>query len=54
LDDGINDVGAACRLEVNGTTVPNTLTPAELKTGEANLTIVSAIALTGGGNIPVP
>jgi hypothetical protein len=50
LDDGTNEVGAACRLSVDGSTVPNTLTPAELKTGEANLTIVSAIALTGGGS----
>jgi hypothetical protein len=48
--DGASEPDGNCSLSVNGTVQASTVTPFELKNGDANLTIVSAATLTGGGS----
>jgi hypothetical protein len=50
FDTGFNEPGVTCELDVNGSTVPNTNTITELKTGLSVMTLVSAVNLSGGGS----
>jgi hypothetical protein len=50
LDDSLNEPSGNCSLKVNGVVQSSTGTGFELKSGTANLTIVSAATLSGGGS----
>jgi hypothetical protein len=50
LDDSLNEPSGNCSLKVNGVLQQPTATGVELKSGTANLTIVSAATLSGGGS----
>lgn len=50
LDDSLNEPSGNCSLKVNGVVQSPTATGVELKSGTANLTIVSAATLSGGGS----
>ena len=50
LDDSLNEPSGNCSLKVNGVVQSPTSTGVELKSGTANLTIVSAATLSGGGS----
>jgi hypothetical protein len=50
LDDSLNEPSGNCSLKVNGVIQQPTATGVELKSGTANLTIVSAATLSGGGS----
>jgi hypothetical protein len=45
-----NEPGGNCEMAINGTAVPSTSTAFTLKSGTANLTIVSAATLTPSSN----
>ncbi|HXE94540.1 MAG TPA: hypothetical protein VN544_12130 [Gaiellaceae bacterium] len=50
LDDSLNEPSGNCSLKVNGVVQSPTATAVELKSGTANLTVVSAATLSGGGS----
>jgi len=50
LDDSLNEPSGNCSLKVNGVVQSPTVTAVELKSGTANLTVVSAATLSGGGS----
>jgi len=50
LDDSLNEPSGNCSLKVNGVVQSPTATGVELNSGTANLTIVSAATLSGGGS----
>jgi hypothetical protein len=50
FDDVLNEPTGGCSIVVNGTSQPNTAAGVALKNGVANLTMVSAATLSGGGS----
>jgi hypothetical protein len=50
FEDALNEPDVACRLDVDGTEIPNSVSQIELKSGLGDMSLVSAATLTGSGS----